>query len=244
VTDAIEARFGDARRDRALAVVEGFHAVKHALRFGAAFDLLVCADRERLEGLARALAPDVAESLREQLQPVDLGLFRRLSNDVVDTGVIGIARRPATTAASIGALPGMAPVVVLHQPSHFGNIGAAIRVSAAASAEALLATGPHDVWNAAAIRGSAGLHFALPVLNCSTVPDLGRPTIAVDPDGDELDAVPDNSMLLFGSERRGLPAELLERADRVVRIPMRAGVSSLNLATAVAVVLYQRRARD
>jgi tRNA (cytidine/uridine-2'-O-)-methyltransferase len=47
--------------------------------------------------------------------------------------------------------------------------------------------------------------------------------------------------LLFGSESRGLPPELLRRhADRTVTIPMPAGkVRSLNLATAVGIVLYE-----
>ncbi len=45
-------------------------------------------------------------------------------------------------------------------------------------------------------------------------------------------------VLAFGTERGGLSPALLARADRRVRIPMRPGVSSLNLATAVAVVLY------
>ena len=45
-------------------------------------------------------------------------------------------------------------------------------------------------------------------------------------------------MLAFGTERHGLSDELLERADARIAIPMRAGVSSLNLATSVAVALF------
>jgi tRNA (cytidine/uridine-2'-O-)-methyltransferase len=47
--------------------------------------------------------------------------------------------------------------------------------------------------------------------------------------------------LLFGNESHGLPAELLQRhADRALTIPMPAGrVRSLNLATAVGIVLYE-----
>jgi tRNA G18 (ribose-2'-O)-methylase SpoU len=48
-------------------------------------------------------------------------------------------------------------------------------------------------------------------------------------------------VLAFGSERRGLSAALAERADARVSIPMRAGVSSLNLATSVAAVLFAWR---
>jgi tRNA G18 (ribose-2'-O)-methylase SpoU len=46
------------------------------------------------------------------------------------------------------------------------------------------------------------------------------------------------ALLAFGAERRGLSTEVLDRADLRVRIPMRSGVSSLNLATSVAAVLY------
>lgn len=47
--------------------------------------------------------------------------------------------------------------------------------------------------------------------------------------------------LLFGSESKGLPATVLERyAENAVTIPMPGGgVRSLNLATAVGIVLYE-----
>jgi tRNA (cytidine/uridine-2'-O-)-methyltransferase len=51
----------------------------------------------------------------------------------------------------------------------------------------------------------------------------------------------DGDYLLFGPESRGLPEEALKRhADRALCIPMPAGrVRSLNLATAVGIVLYE-----
>ena len=51
----------------------------------------------------------------------------------------------------------------------------------------------------------------------------------------------DGDCLLFGSESHGLPAGLRERnAQRTLCIPMPAGkVRSLNLATAVGIVLYE-----
>ena len=116
-----------------------------------------------------------------------------------------------------------------------------IRVAAAAGAAGVLTTGPSDPWSAAALRGSAGLHFALPVWRASAIPDgPGRPLIAVDPGGQPLNAqtLPRNALLVFGTERDGLSPELIGRAARRIAIPMRAGVSKLNLATAVAVVLY------
>ncbi len=56
-------RFGRARRDRSLAVLEGFHALKHALRFDADVLEVVCADRDALARLSRQLAPELGERI-------------------------------------------------------------------------------------------------------------------------------------------------------------------------------------
>jgi tRNA(Leu) C34 or U34 (ribose-2'-O)-methylase TrmL len=48
-------------------------------------------------------------------------------------------------------------------------------------------------------------------------------------------------VLLMGSERQGLPAELENLADTMVRIPMSGSVDSLNLAIATSLVLYEAR---
>jgi tRNA (cytidine/uridine-2'-O-)-methyltransferase len=47
--------------------------------------------------------------------------------------------------------------------------------------------------------------------------------------------------LVFGSERRGLPAKVLDLIprERQLTIPMRAGNRSLNLSNAVALVVYE-----
>ena len=43
---------------------------------------------------------------------------------------------------------------------------------------------------------------------------------------------------IFGNEAWGLPEEILELADEVVRVPIYGRAESLNLATAAAVCLY------
>ena len=51
--------------------------------------------------------------------------------------------------------------------------------------------------------------------------------------------VPDGAVLVFGNEPQGMPQRILEKhPERVYRIPMRGPVSSLNLSTAVGIVLY------
>ncbi|HXF94524.1 MAG TPA: tRNA (cytidine(34)-2'-O)-methyltransferase [Gemmatimonadales bacterium] len=50
----------------------------------------------------------------------------------------------------------------------------------------------------------------------------------------------DGSVLVFGNESAGLPQRIREKyPERIYRIPMTDGVRSLNLATAVGIVLYE-----
>jgi tRNA G18 (ribose-2'-O)-methylase SpoU len=234
------ARFRAARTDEHWAVLEGLHAIKHAIRFGAAIDLIVAHDVGAVGRLAHHLASDTVERLTGAMQSVDRATFDQLSPTPPETGVIAIAARPAHSEA---ALRRSGPIVLLESPAHHGNIGAAIRVAAAAGAAALVTTGTIDPWHPGVLRGSAGLHYALPVWRAETISFPGRTMIALDPDGDTLTptSIPDDAVVAFGSERSGLSRALLARADQRMRIPMEAGVSSLNLATAVAVVLYARK---
>jgi TrmH family RNA methyltransferase len=235
-------RFRKARRDPELTVVEGFHALKHALRFGAELVEAVAVDPEELERLAGELAPDLAGELSGRVERIEAADLADLAPLVPRTGVVAIARRPPVDLAAVLADPRPAPVVLLEQPKNMGNIGACIRVAAAADAAAVLTTGENDPWYPDAVRGAAGLHFALPVASIEGLPRCDRPLLAIDPEGQELrrDGLPARAVLAFGTERHGISDELLERADARVSIPMRPGVSSLNLATSVAIALYSR----
>ena len=81
-------------------------------------------------------------------------------------------------------------------------------------------------------KGVGGLGSSLPRIWVVETPAEKSYTRAAFRDGD---------CLLFGNESSGLPAAVRERfAGRVVGIPMPTGkVRSLNLATAVGVVLYE-----
>jgi len=242
-TSALVARFRQARRDRELAVLEGFHALKHALRFGAEVLEAVAVDPEELGRLAGELAPDLTASLPERVSPVGEEVLAELAPQAPRTGVVAIARRPPLDLGAVLADDRPAPVVLLEDPRNMGNMGACVRVAAGADAAAVLTTGHNDPWHPDALRGGAGLHFALPVAAVEALPQSSRPLIAIDPDGEDLRPaeLPGRAVLAFGTERHGLSPELLERADLRLGIPMRKGVSSLNLATSVAAVLFSWR---
>ncbi len=210
-------------------LLEGFHAVKHALRFAPSLVGAVrVRDEAQVRGLAARLAPDVLDALLDRAVP---------GPDVRHhTGVEGSALRPAEDRSVLRARTGV--LVLLDTPRSPGNAGAVVRVAAAAGAGGVAVTGPLDPWGPGVLRGAAGLHYALPVLRA--VPhEVDGPVVVLDAGGDSRAVLPPGCVLVAGGERAGVGAAWRARADVVLALPMRPGVSSLNLATSVAAALYR-----
>ncbi|MEU5631125.1 TrmH family RNA methyltransferase [Streptomyces rishiriensis] len=223
-------------------LLDGFHALKHAVRFGAEIPVAVAVDRRAALALAEELAPDVRGTLDGLLTEVAEATYASLVPRPHPTAVAALAVRPTRAAnlEQLGRSPRTAPVVVLDHPRNLGNAGAVIRLAAGFGATAVITTGTLDPWHPTVLRGGAGLHFATAVerMAVDELPD--GPLFALDPEGDDIRGVelPDDALLAFGSERSGLSAELRARADHLLALPMRPQVSSYNLATSVAMTLY------
>ncbi|MCH1865602.1 TrmH family RNA methyltransferase [Nocardioides sp. CFH 31398] len=146
-------------------------------------------------------------------------------------------------------------VVVLDRPTSPGNLGSVVRSADALGAHAVLVVGhAADPYDPRAVRSSTGSMFALPVVRVGPPADVlawverlragGTPValVATDEDGDApLDAVDltGPTLLLAGNETRGLSTAWREAADVTASIPMRGAASSLNVAAATTVVLYE-----
>ncbi|MFF4144374.1 TrmH family RNA methyltransferase [Streptomyces sp. NPDC001698] len=223
-------------------LLDGFHALKHALRFGAEVPVAVTADRHAALALADELAPDVRDALDALLSEVPRETYASLVPRPHPTAVAALAVRPSRQAnlRALAHSPRSAPVVVLDQPRNLGNAGAVIRLAAGFGATGVVTTGTLDPWHPTVVRGGAGLHFATAVERLDVDELPGGPLFALDPEGEDIRGVklPDDAVLAFGSERSGLSAELRARTDHLLALPMRPQVSSYNLATSVAMTLY------
>ncbi len=238
---SIEERFHIARGDLSLVVVEGFHPLKHALRFGAKFVEVVSPDSLELQRLQQEYAPDIGDCLNNLVVEIEKSIFERLARVTPATGVMSIAERPVVDLDAMLNGTDQSPVVFLEKPRNLFNIGAAVRSASAAGAAGVLNTGDLDPWKPAALTTGVGLQWSLPVAQVDDLPSTDRPMVAVDIGGESLESfdIPDRSILAFGTERQGLSRSVIESADYHVSIPMEHGVSSLNLACSVAVMLYK-----
>jgi TrmH family RNA methyltransferase len=127
-----------------------------------------------------------------------------------------------------------------------GNVGTLLRAADAFGAGLALSDGCADPTGPKAVRASMGSLFRVPLSGfdepagrrIALVPDGGIPLPELDSEGDVV--------LVLGSERGGLPPEVLERCDERVSIPQPGGGDSLNVALAGAIALNElaRRKAD
>jgi TrmH family RNA methyltransferase len=180
-------------------------------------------------------------------------VMERLTSTVTPQGVVGIAPFVDVGIADL-ASPGV--VAVLHEVRDPGNAGTILRSADAAGAAGVVFAGSSvDAYNPKGVRASAGSIFHVPIVRnvgaedaLSSLRAKGFAVIAMDMHGDEdlFEAeLPRSSAFVFGNEAGGLPSEILDAADRRVRVPHAGRAESLNLAAAATVCLFEwvRRGR-
>jgi tRNA G18 (ribose-2'-O)-methylase SpoU len=223
-------------------LLDGFHALKHALRFGADVRLAVSSDKRAVLRLAAELADDLTDVISESVIEIPVPALRELVPRIHPTAVAALALRPSARAAldTLSRLPRCSPVVVLDNPRNLGNVGAVVRLAAGFGATGVVTTGDLDPWHPNVIRAGAGLHYATTVERVPLMDLPPGPMYVLDPEGQDIRSVviPDDALIAFGSERHGISPELRSRATALVALPMRPQVSSYNLATSVAMTLF------
>ncbi len=127
----------------------------------------------------------------------------------------------------------------LHRVGDPGNVGAILRSThALTGGRVALGPGCADPFSPKSVRATMGSIFNRPPVRCEDVAELRTPRVALVAHGGEPPDEGPVSVLCLGSEREGLPAEVLEQCDRRWTIPLaRGGAESLNVAAAAAIAL-------
>jgi TrmH family RNA methyltransferase len=230
-------------------LVQGVRAITLAVEHGWTINALIYPDRQALSSWARemlgrtdatpvAMAPDLLGELADKDAPELLG-------------GVGL---PDDDLGRIPAGPHLL-AVVFDRPSTPGNIGTLIRSADAFGASAVIITGhAADPYDPRSVRASTGSIFAVPVLRADSHREVmawvnglragGLPVDVVGTDEHGAVDVADYDLtgprvVLIGNETHGLSAGWRDACDELVRIPITGAASSLNVATAATVVLYE-----
>ena len=174
-------------------------------------------------------------------------------------GVLAVGKIPTT--ASLESILESAPpprlFVAVDGLTNSENLGALVRNCAAFGVQGLLVgETSSSPFLRRAVRNSMGAIFQLPVV------EIGKGTAAPETLSQTLRALSERGMrclaahprgkknlpqadftkdccVVFGSEGEGISAQVLERCDETVSIPMPEKIDSLNVGAAAAVFLYE-----
>jgi len=230
-----------------LTAVEGPRLVADALASGIEIAAIVFTEsaERHLAALPQPL-PAAARLLR-----VSDRLFHSIADTQTPQGIAALVRpRTAGFDALLRSSAGHPLVMVLVAVQDPGNAGTIIRTAEAFAASGVMLTaGSAHPWSPKAIRASAGsvlhlpvVHGVAPAVALAQLRMAGFTTCAATLAGATLPSQADLTRpvaLLIGNEGAGLPPEVERSAEITLRIPLAAGVNSLNAAMAATVLLYE-----
>ena len=237
-------------------IAESPKVIRVALDAGYEPLALLC-ERRHIDGDAA----DIIARLNEC--PVYTGerdLLASLTGYTLTRGVLCAIRRPVLKSVE-EVCRGASRIAVVDSVVDSTNIGAIFRSAAALGIDAVLVTQTScDPLNRRAVRVSMGSVFLVPWTWTNTLDDdtqgvehhyinklhtMGFKTAAMALVNRSIN-LNDSCLkseqrlaIILGNEGDGLPASTIERADYVVKIPMRHGVDSLNVAAASAVAFWE-----
>lgn len=236
------------RRQQQCFLIEGTHLLQEAI--ATSWPLAAaCFTPEWLERHESTLAR-VPGTVRQQV--VSPAVLDALATTQTPDGVVAVAKRQN----AVGADENIDLAIALETVSDPGNAGAIVRTAVAAGADRVwLSADSVDPDHPKVLRASAGQWFRSPPYAVQSLPELiqrcrdrhiqvfAAATAPANKPAQvlwQLDFT-QPTLFLLGNEGTGLSQELIQLADTCVQIPMQAGVESLNVAIAGAILLYEAR---
>jgi TrmH family RNA methyltransferase len=232
-------------------LIEGIRIVEEALTSGAPVETLVYAPELLVSERAQALVARLDPARR---LAISSELFGILSQRDQPQGIAAAVRIDDPPLADIPLIDDLL-VIVAYQLRDPGNLGTIIRTADAAGATGVVVVEPSvDLYDPQTVRATMGSLFALPIVRLADEDALPRWIGEIRAAGLPLSVVASSAhavqvhyeadyrrptVLLVGSERKGLPQPVRDSADLQVRLPMTGRATSLNVAAATAALVYE-----
>lgn len=237
--------------------VEGTSAIEHAIAQGWSITTFIHSSERKLSSWAMDV---LGASRAERHLAMPQALMEKLSDKNDTSELLALVKMPNDDLERIRpSQPAL--VVVLDRPSSPGNLGTILRASNALRVDGVVITGHAvDLYDPKTIRASVGTLFCMPVVRVESSKalepwlaklkvDLGVTVVGTSARAPRELAEHDFALptvLLFGNETTGLSAHCRTLCDSLVTIPIHGAASSLNVACAASITLYeidrQRRA--
>lgn len=213
-------------------LIEGFHLIEEAIKSGFKVETIIVA--EQIDLLDTWQGVPIVHVTDEVLLSV--------SQTKTPQGVIAVVQMKSLEKRTSG------PVLLLDGLQDPGNVGTIIRTADAMGAsEVLIGKGTVDIYNDKVIRSTQGsiFHIRLEQVEIkSAIAGLKEAGYTVWASSlQEASALPEveftgENALIVGNEGAGIDEEVLNLADKTVKIPIYGDAESLNVSVATGIMLY------
>jgi TrmH family RNA methyltransferase len=237
--------------------VEGVRLIKQAVKNGWGINAFVYSREKRLSDWAEGM---LAKAEAQKHFELPLRLMEKLSEKEDASELIALVSMRSDDLSRIPVREDLL-VMVLDRPASPGNIGTIIRSCDALGADGLIVSGHSaDLYDPETIRGTTGSFFCLPSVRLPShkefVPWLdglrqrisGLRVVGTSAKAKFSILEQDFTLptiLLVGNETNGLSDAYQALSDSMVTIPQVGSATSLNVACAASILLYEAaRQRD
>jgi len=231
-----------ARLESGLFLVEGIHHVGETVEAGWKIESILYAP----ERLTSKFAHDLVSRLEMKAQPISAQVMASLADKENPQGILAIV---CQKQIRIEDIKGLRSGVALVAPQDPGNVGTILRTMDAVGIDVLfLLDGGVELYHPTVVRSSMGTLFWKPIIQTSftgfvewaRTGQIQLVGTSAHGDVDYQTLLPKAPwILVMGNEQKGLSAEQTKSCDVTISLPMKGRVSSLNLAVATGILLYQ-----
>jgi len=210
-------------------IVEGYRNVVDSIKFSEPLHVFVT---------------DEAYAFDAPVYKVSDRVFEELSDTKTPQGVLAVFKLPEFCGQNISGR-----IALLNGVSDPGNVGTILRTSVATGFNTVvLDENCADVFSPKVVRSAMSAVFSLNILRACRLGSFIREynaytyyASALTNSSQSLFELnfAEKSALIFGSEANGIEADILSKADIIYKIPMEAGIESLNVAVAASVSQYE-----
>jgi TrmH family RNA methyltransferase len=231
-----------ARVESGLFLVEGIHHVGEVVEAGWDVETILYASGL----LTSPFAHDLISRLNFQPQPVTAQVMESLADKENPQGILAIVHQKKSQFKDLKPIQRAVALTASQDP---GNVGTILRSMDAVGADVLfLLDGGVELYHPTVIRASMGTLFWKTVIQTSFDEFIKWARqekhqligTSAKANSDYRALIPQAPwVLVLGNEQKGLSHEQTAACDVTVSLPMQGRVSSLNLAVAAGVLLYQ-----
>ncbi len=230
--------------------VEGVKAIERAIRGNWDIVSFVYTKEKVLSQWAMDILDNSKAKIHYELTE---NLMDKLSDREETSELIAIIKTPDDNLSRIKIKESLL-IVVFDRPSNPGNLGTIIRSCDSFSVDGLIITGHSvDLYDPQTIRASVGSIFSLPVIRLESHKELVnwiekvKERLNIQIIGSSAKATKDiskhdftkSTIYLLGNETDGLSKNYKELCDELIKIPIHGTATSLNVACAVSISLYE-----